>query len=167
MCFLNKLFNLILVIIALFSLSCQKRSNYEGKTYWITKQAGVYEIQELHYYEYQNEKLFKDEVMQTGNSTFVLKTIEMEGQTAFKLEVYGTHSPIFLNYPNYGFGWSTEGDNKRLTFGIDKPGVGYTPTASLTVDKMGKKNQIWNYIINSQVGSNNIYKRYEYKVSRK
>ena len=144
---------------------CQKQSNLHTE-HWIANEAGAYTINSVTYTKYSNDQMLEQKEIFSGPGTFVLKSIEAEGATCYQLDIYGNYLPDFLNHVNFGYAWTTEYDNKRMTFGYLDPSIGYVPAATLSVDNIGKQNQIWNYVQAYTQGGNDIYIRYEYKVSR-
>lgn len=149
----------------LIAFSCQKKSNIYTE-HWIARQAGSYMVKEIKFQKYINETLITDSIVPAGKCTFILKSIEAEGSTCYEMDIYGNYLPQFLNHVSTGFAWATEKDNKRLSLGYLDPSIGYIPSATLTVDKMGAKKQQWNYIQTYFLGAKDVYIRYTYTVER-
>jgi len=153
-------------LLLLLLCACQKRSNIR-KEYWISRQAGVYEIKSIRVLRYVDNNLSSDSTSTISNSTFILKSLEAEGSTCYQMDSYGSYFPQFLNYPSTGFAWTTETDNKRLTFGYIDPSIGYIPSVSLTVDNMGKKHQNWHNTYTYSKNGSSIYVHETIKLERK
>lgn len=157
---------LYISIICLFIMSCSKNGTLDSE-YWTAKEAGVYEIISVQEKKYENDNLVSDITTNPPETIYILYTTDGDG-FGRPMKIFGDYVPAFLNVTSSsGFAWSVENDNKRLTLGYFDPTIGYIPRASLTVNNIGKTNQLWHYASSYNLNGIEIYTHQIFKVKRR
>ena len=145
---------------ALFLLlftACSKEATLD-ENYWETIEAGAYKFTEVKKTSYLNGVFVSETPIEVGNSYVVFETTNYAGFHNH-LSFYGDWSLYFKSrIPD---GWNMENDSKRLTF-VSYINGNVEATATLTIENVGKKKQIWHFVD----GNATTYNHYTYSVER-
>ena len=143
------------IFCLLIFISCTKKGTLD-RNYWTKKEAGTYIVEKIQTLTYLNNTLISDVTINSDNTQFILSKSGGDG-TAFPMQIYGSWKPSFLNVLSTSYAWTVENDNKRLTIGHYDPSIGFYADATITIDNMKKKTQVWTYITSGISGNNDNY----------
>ena len=148
------------IFLALFPLlfaACSKEATLD-ENYWETIEAGAYKFTSAKKVSYVNGVFVSETPIEIGNSYVVFETTNYSGFHNH-LSFYGDWSLQFKSrIPD---GWNIEYDSKRLTF-VSYINSFVEPTATLTIENIGKKKQVWHFVD----GNTTTYNHYTYSVER-
>jgi hypothetical protein len=141
--------NCLLGIVLLFFIACSKEATLD-ENYWETIEAGAYKFTEAKILSYSNGVFVSETPIEIGNSYVLMETSDFDGFFN-QISFYGDWNLTFANrMPD---AWNMENDSKRLTFSSVINDF-TTPTATLTIDNVGKDSQTWHYVTGDAVNYN-------------